>query len=444
MTEINDQYRREQIQKLLNDYADRKETKSSTLEYRGKERTFPVITIDPNVLLLNHNNNRLAAQLFDHPDKQIVYGNPTSEKAQSIISELLGKTDKFKNLQEQLKDYGQLNPGLITRNGLLVNGNTRAVALRLLNKPGIDVAVLPDDVDDAAILDLEMSLQMVQLVHQDYTFTNELLLLEKCKILKYTDKQIAEKMKWSRGWQKKLDERFQLLRLINEIRDTMHNSNPPIYLAYEIFDEKSQHLKDLNQEYESLKGRDLSSANRMKWSRIAAIFLGVNKDQTRAIDEDFVDVDVAQRSEPQSPSTELLDRLKKVHIDDDLGDILGKPTDSGERVDAKELAKEVIKARVDKDGFITGELTPSLEDLRKKMIFGAEALITKQKRTTLLATPAEQLQEIREDLERVVSIFNEVCIQQGFNSGQFEYELKKAFKSLEDLQKKFVKFKAGK
>jgi hypothetical protein len=90
-----------------------------------------------------------------------------------------------------------------------------------LSRPGIDVAVLPDDADDAAILDLEMSLQMVQLVHQDYTFTNELLLLDKCKKLNYTDKQIAEKMKWSRGWQKKLDERFQLLKLINEIRDSM-------------------------------------------------------------------------------------------------------------------------------------------------------------------------------------------------------------------------------
>jgi ParB-like chromosome segregation protein Spo0J len=437
MPDITDKYRREQIKKLLESYTENGETKSLTIEYRGKERTFPVITIDPNVLLLNHNNNRLAAQLFDHPEKQEVYGNPTSDKSQSIIADLLRKTDQFRNLQEQLREYGQANPGLITRNGLLVNGNTRTVAIRLLSRPGIDVAVLPDDADDAAILDLEMSLQMVQLVHQDYTFTNELLLLDKCKKLNYTDKQIAEKMKWSRGWQKKLDERFQLLKLINEIRDSMS----PICLAYEIFDEKSQHLKDLNQEYESLKAADLAAANRMKWSRITAMFLGVNKDQTRAIDEDFLDEDVAKRAEIDSPTTELLARVKKVHIDDGLGDILGGQFDSSERVDPKELAKEVIKSRVDEDGFITGELSPSFDDLRKKMILGAEAIITKQKRTTLLATPADQLREIREDLERVVSIFNEVCIQQGFSSTQFEYELKKASKSLDDLQKKFVKFK---
>jgi hypothetical protein len=440
MPEINDKYRREQIEKLLKDYEDRNEKKSLTIEYRGKERTFPIITIDPNVLLLNHNNNRLAAQLFDHPDKQAVYGNPTSENAQLIISDLLRKTERFKNLQDQLGEFGQQNPGLITRNGLLVNGNTRTVAIRLLNKPGIDVAVLPDDADDTVILDLEMSLQMVELVHQDYTFTNELLLLEKCRKQSYTDKQIASKMKWSKGWQKKLDKRFQLLRLINEIRDYMQ----PINLAYAIFDEKSQHLEDLNASYESLKNSDLEAANNMKWTRISAMFLGVNKDQTRAIDEDFLDEDLAKRIDQDSPSKELLDRLKKVHIGDDLDDILGKPDDSSEKVDAKELAKEIIKARVDTDGFITGELSPLLVDLRKKMVLSAEAIITEQKRSNLLATPADQLREIREDLERVVSIFNEVCLQKGFNTGDFEYELKKASKSIEDLQKMFSKFKTGK
>jgi hypothetical protein len=83
-------------------------------------------------------------------------------------------------------------------------------------------------------------------------------------------------------------------------------------------------------------------------------------------------------------------------------------------------------------------------DLRKKIVLSAEAIITEQKRSNLLATPADQLREIREDLERVVSIFNEVCLQKGFNTGDFEYELKKASKSIEDLQKMFAKFKIGK
>ena len=440
MPEINDQYRREQIEKSLqvfyDEQGDKGLKKTLSVEYRGHIKILPVIRIDPNALLLNHNNNRLSAQLIDHSENRVVYGNPTSGQAQAVLADVLSKTEEFKNLKDELGQIGQQNPGLITRNGLLVNGNTRVVALRLLGKTGVDVAVLPDDADDAAILDLEMFLQMVHLTHQDYTFTNELLLLEKCRKLGNTDKQIADKMKWTRGWQKKLDEKFQLLKLINEIRGL---SETP--LAYQVFDTKSQHLKDLNDEYVSLKVHDLAAANRMKWSRIVAMFLGVNKDQTRAIDEDFVDEDVVKRVDSNGPSSDILDSLKKVQVTDDLDDILGNEPPLGEKVDTKALAKAIIRDRVDEKGFISNELTAGFEDLRKKFVLSAEEIITKNKRKSLLATPAEELREIRESLENVVNIFNEVATHSGFDAKKFEYELNKANKSLDDLMRKFEIFK---
>ena len=63
MTEINDEYRRAQIQKSLAVYSDVREDKglkkTLQVEYRGQPKILPVITIDPKSLLLNHNNNRL-------------------------------------------------------------------------------------------------------------------------------------------------------------------------------------------------------------------------------------------------------------------------------------------------------------------------------------------------------------------------------------------------
>jgi hypothetical protein len=120
-----------------------------------------------------------------------------------------------------------------------------------------------------------------------------------------------------------------------------------------VFDTKSQHLKDLNDEYVSLKVHDLAAANRMKWSRIVAMFLGVNKDQTRAIDEDFVDEDVVKRVDSNGPSSDILDSLKKVQVTDDLDDILGNEPPLGEKVDTKALAKAIIRDRVDEKGFIS-------------------------------------------------------------------------------------------
>ena len=440
MTEINGEHRRETIGKSLAVYHDKDGDKglkkTLQIEYRGQNIVLPVISVDPTILLLNHHNNRLSAQLHDHPSRNVVYDNPTSSSAQDILADLLSKTTEFKDLQEQLERIGQQNPGLITRNGLLVNGNTRVVALRKLGKPGVDVAVLPDDADDAAILDLEMFLQMVHLTHQDYTFTNELLLIEKCRSLGNSDKQIADKMKWNRGWQKKVDEKFQLLRLIKEIRAL--SATP---LAYHVFDTKSQHLRDLNDEFQSLSKSDLVAANQMKWSRITAMFLGVNKDQTRAIDEQFISEDVAKRLEPNSQLSGFLDSLKKVTIDDGLDDILGTSGAVGEQLDAKTLAQKVINSRVDESGNVSTDLNDLYDDLRKKIILSAEELITKNKRRSILATPAEELREIRESLENVVMLFGEVSHQTDFDIKKFAYELQKAQASLDDLNKKVVAFK---
>jgi hypothetical protein len=179
----------------------------------------------------------------------------------------------------------------------------------------------------------------------------------------------------------------------------------------------------------------------MKWSRIVAMFLGVNKDQTRAIDEDFVDEDVVKRVDSNAPSSDLLDSLKKVQVTDGLDDILGNEPLLGEKVDTKALAKAIIRDRVDEKGFISNELTAGFEDLRKKFILSAEEIITKNKRKSLLATPAEELREIRESLENVVNIFNEVATHSGFDAKKFEYELNKANKSLDDLMRKFEIFK---
>ena len=59
MTQIQDQYRREQIQKSLNVYYDEQGDKglkkTLSVEYRGNIKILPVIRIDPSALLLNHN-----------------------------------------------------------------------------------------------------------------------------------------------------------------------------------------------------------------------------------------------------------------------------------------------------------------------------------------------------------------------------------------------------
>jgi hypothetical protein len=56
---------------------------------------------------------------------------------------VLRETEGFERLKVNLAEEDQREAGVVTRAGLLVNGNTRAAALRDIDKQYIRVAVLP-------------------------------------------------------------------------------------------------------------------------------------------------------------------------------------------------------------------------------------------------------------------------------------------------------------
>ena len=175
--------REQAIANSLKVYKKEKKTRRHDISHRGEQISVPVVRLNTSVLLLNHDNNRLSAQLDGHPQQEVVQTSPTSQEAQEIIQRLLASTKDFNALKEQLRDLRQQKPGLATREGLLIDGNTRLAALIQLNKEGgddgIDVAILPADVTQQDLLDIETNQQMQQLVHQNYSFTNQLLMTKK-------------------------------------------------------------------------------------------------------------------------------------------------------------------------------------------------------------------------------------------------------------------------
>jgi hypothetical protein len=437
MTNLTNQHRRDAIAKSLEVYKTSGQKKTESIEYRGKDTPLEVITIKPEFLLLNHDNSRLSAQLFDHPKRAIVEQQPTSDEAQKVLTELLRSTEQYPRLRDELKAMGQLHVGLISRDGLLINGNTRVAALREIGVEGVEVAVLPEDAVSSDFLDLEMSLQMRRLTHQDYTFTNELLLMDKYRNFGHTDKQLAKKMGWIRRSEKKLAEATQLLNLVKEIRS---QSNPPI--AFSVFDRMSQHLKDLNTEYQVMALTDFREAESMKWGRVAAMFLGINKDQTRAIDDAFYEEDVVKRLDGDPAVVKYLDDFKKVEPPDDgLGPLVGEPDDH-EKIDTRSFATNVISQLLDETGHIAKDLTPELQKVREAIRVASDAIIIKGKRKEAAQAPSEILSETTISLEEVVMQFAEVSKLPGFDPNRFEFHLDKVHKSLKDLTKEYEKFKA--
>ena len=248
----------------------------------GVVHQVPVITLDPELPLLNHDNYRIKSQLEDDAKGKTVLADPTSDESQKIISSLIAGTKDFGALKSQLETYGQQEPGLISASGMLVNGNTRAVALRRLRRPGMKVAVLPEIANQRDLLLIQSDLQMRKWVHQDYSFTNELLFLSEMKNhLKLDAKQLVQTlgMKPGKTSENKIEGKLRLLKLVNEIRRISGSRSIP----YSFFDEKQTILEDLDKVYELEKKKDLRQAERLKNLKIQAMIRGLTKDQVRIL-----------------------------------------------------------------------------------------------------------------------------------------------------------------
>jgi hypothetical protein len=422
------------IEKALASYEQAPSKRTDEIEFRGKKVLLPVVTLNPNVLLLNQNNARLNAQLVDHPRREEVFRNPSSIEAQEVLEELLRATDKYKDLKVQLESLSQQRPGLVTRDGLLINGNTRVVALREIGASGVDVAVLPSDANSEDLLEIEMSLQMTRLVHQDYTFTNELLLMDRYVKAGHSYKQLANKMGWMRGGEKKVETRLRILGTIEEVRDLSST-----YLPYHVFDTKEEHLKDLDKEYQVLKSSgDIDAAESMKWSRIAAIFLGVNKDQVRAIDDQFFEEQVEKRIGEDPDASGALDKVRRVSIgasDDGLSDLLGEQDSGGEKLDMKSFVKTMLNDPVirQEDGSIARDLEGPYARVALGARLAADEIIKLERWSSYLVEPSEALREVQMSVRAIIEKFAEVSAKQGFDKGKFNFELKRVQKAVTEL-----------
>jgi ParB-like chromosome segregation protein Spo0J len=87
---------------------------------------------------------------------------PWSEAAQQYLHHLLTRKPSnpeqvdpdYTALQEELEDFGQKEPGIISPYGILVDGNTRCAALRDLGEKNIRVGVLPTDTSEGGYIRL--------------------------------------------------------------------------------------------------------------------------------------------------------------------------------------------------------------------------------------------------------------------------------------------------
>jgi hypothetical protein len=259
----------------------------------GDARYCKVISMAADEVLLNPDSHRLQSQLQDDPRWDEASKDKLSDAAQQVIAEHVRKArtkDKFDELVESIRTEGQQYPGVMTDEGILINANTRAVAIRELEDPQkryIRVAVLPTTAQPEALAVLELRLQMQKELKEDYSFTNELLfVLEMHKKYHMSFAQIAKELRLpGRKGEAEVELRLKLLDLIRLMQNMPEQ---PLPLTF--FDDVSlQQLRDLHAKWEALSDRDPAAAKRLLEAWIVSVASGVsNVHSLRKIDLKFV------------------------------------------------------------------------------------------------------------------------------------------------------------
>jgi hypothetical protein len=254
-----------------------------SLPWKQGRKLMPVVEVSVDHVVLNHKSHRIRAQLESHDDRALVESDPFSEAAQAIIAAILVTTEDYPALRDNLAEEGQREPGVVTRSGMLVNGNTRAVALRELRQRYIRLIVLPEDAGPQEIDRLELQLQMQREFKQDYTFTNQLLAVEDM-ISRY--RQSYEEIAQALGWGSDTRLVAREMRLLSLIRELRRLSDGALRLTD--FDDKRQALIDLDGEYQATHQSFPQEAERMKTARLAGLLAGLGYRELREVDGHFV------------------------------------------------------------------------------------------------------------------------------------------------------------
>jgi len=265
------------------------------LRWKGGKLVLPVATVDLDVVLLSPHSHRIKAQLQSLPqtEQDLVAADPYGPQAQGLIAHLLRETPGFERIKNALANDGQLYAGVLTTGGVLVNANTRAVALRDLREQYIKVIVLPADAGPKEITELELQLQMEQEVKQEYSFTSQLLFIEDLiNSGNYTTLEVGRALRPSLTTSKKdtkaaVDLVEGELRLLGLIREIVSASGGALNFLY--FDDQRQALIEIDQDYQRLKSTKPEEATRVRDAQLAAMIAGVDYRRLREIDTNLLD-----------------------------------------------------------------------------------------------------------------------------------------------------------
>lgn len=144
-----------------------KTTATKKVNYKGKNTDMPVYRIPIDMLYYNDKNDRIATYLSKYKAKEGNFEELSIEEKNKIIEDFIIKSNpaEMKKTKENIKRFQQRVPGVVLKDGRVIDGNRRYTCLReLAEETGKSEfayfdAIILDGVTDKEIKKLELELQ---------------------------------------------------------------------------------------------------------------------------------------------------------------------------------------------------------------------------------------------------------------------------------------------
>ncbi len=235
------------------------------LFYKGQTQLLQVYRIDLDYLIYNRHNGRLEAEMLTWEQENAISPDLYDEALHQKIDDLLWNSNlqRNKHTLSDLERKGQQRPGIVSLDGVVIDGNRRAMLLRRLErqtkqKQYFDGIILPDAYADnqAEIVRLETQYQLGEDSKVEYGPLQKYLHARRlCRDLNISPEEVDELMDEGKGNTKRL------LGIMDLMDDYLEHIQCP--RLYTLLGTKEGMFVDL---YADLNRLQRGSANNIDWS----------------------------------------------------------------------------------------------------------------------------------------------------------------------------------
>lgn len=175
----------------------------SKLYYKGDSKQYDVFKIDLDHLIYNRHNGRLESDMLTWQYEHATGDDQYTEELDLLIEEFLWRDNVSRNKHtiDDLERKGQQRSGIVTLDGVIIDGNRRAMLLKKLGekrkeKRYFEAIILPDayDANEKEIVRLETQYQMGEDAKLDYGPLEKYLHVKRLRNLDIEVSEIAQLM----------------------------------------------------------------------------------------------------------------------------------------------------------------------------------------------------------------------------------------------------------